>query len=125
MPGHDPRAGRHAVVLVDAGERRELEEGRAAVDHAIDAVAHHDLAALEMALDRALATGSAVERRPLAFTKRLEQPRIGVAIRREARRAGSMRDSMRLMRAPSRSFATTAARTSRRPSGRAPARPVA
>ena len=67
MPGDD--AGARGIVVVQAGrgERAQLEEGRARVEEALDPLADGQLAALAVALDRALvAAGAAPGERRLA-----------------------------------------------------------
>ena len=64
-PGHRADAGddagrrRLAVVEAVRGQRRELEEGRAGVDQALDPLAGEQLAAGVVALDRRLAAAGA------------------------------------------------------------------
>ena len=53
--GDDARAGRVAVVEVVRGERAQLEERRAGVEQAVDALARQQLAALGVAGARLLA----------------------------------------------------------------------
>ena len=57
--GDDPRAGRLVVVHAERGERRELEERRARVDQALDAVAREQLARARVPLAGALRSAQA------------------------------------------------------------------
>ncbi len=50
--GDDPRRGRVAAVEVPGGERVQLEEGRAGVEQAVDALAREELPARAVLLDR-------------------------------------------------------------------------
>ena len=52
MPVTIPARRRVVVVQVPRGERRELEERRAAIEQLVDALAHRQLALLAMALRR-------------------------------------------------------------------------
>ncbi len=54
-PGDDPGAGGLVVVEAVGGERRELEERRAGVEQAVDALARQQLAAADVALGGAFA----------------------------------------------------------------------
>ena len=65
-PGHDPRAGRLAVVQVPGGQRAELEEGAVRVAEEVDPLARGQLAAAAMPLRRSLAAAPRDERGPLA-----------------------------------------------------------
>ena len=63
--GDDPGARRVVVVQAGRGERAQLQEGRARVEQALDPLADGQLAALAVALDRAVvAAGAAVRDRP-------------------------------------------------------------
>ena len=73
-PGDDPGSGR--VVVVQAGRRegRQLEEGRAWVEQALDALADRELASLAVALDRVVVTArTAIRDRRLACTQVLDK----------------------------------------------------
>ena len=60
IPVTIPARGRVVVVEAGGGQRAQLEEGRARVEQALDALADRQLAALPVALDRAVvATGAA------------------------------------------------------------------
>ena len=62
-------AGHLVAVLAVRGERGELHEGGALVDHHVDAVAHHHLAARQVAFDRPIAARPAVDRVLLTFAQ--------------------------------------------------------
>src|SRR5712691_2907223 len=53
-PGADPGAGGFVFVHAERRERRELEEGRARVEKAFDALARQELAGLRVPLPRAV-----------------------------------------------------------------------
>jgi uncharacterized ferritin-like protein (DUF455 family) len=54
--GHDASAGRVIVVQAVRGERAQLEERRSGIEQPVDAVAHRELAAVAVALDRGVIT---------------------------------------------------------------------
>ena len=81
-------AGARRVVVVQAGrrERAELEEGGAGVDEAVDPLADRELAALAMALDRAVvaagaATGDGVLAAPQVGDERGHRVVVGARLR--------------------------------------------
>ena len=91
--GDDPGARRVVVVQAGRGERAQLEEGGARVDEPVDALADRELAALAMALDRAVvAAGAAAGDRCLAGPEVVDQRRhrvvVGARLRGGRGRAG-------------------------------------
>ena len=72
MPVTIPAPGRIVVVQAGRGERAQLEERRARVEEALDPLADRELAALAMALDRALVAAGAAAR-----DGRLARPKVG------------------------------------------------
>ena len=65
MPVTMPAPGASPSYMSHGGERRELEEGRPAVDEALDALARRELSSRAVALGRGLAAAlaSGLERR--------------------------------------------------------------
>ena len=76
----DATAGRFVVVLAVTAQGRQLEEGCAFVDHAVDAVAGHDLPAGAVPFDRTRAAPTAFDRGSLAVAQGLDQRFVGAAI---------------------------------------------
>ena len=72
--GHDPRAGRLAVVHLPRGERRQLEERRVRVAEPVDPLAGCELAAGAMPLERLLAAAAGDELGALAQLGRRARP---------------------------------------------------
>ena len=75
-----PGAGRVAVVELLGGQRGELEERRAGVAEPLDAVAHEQLAARDVALAGALAAAGAHARE--ARLEVGDEREVAVAVRR-------------------------------------------
>ena len=77
--GDDARRRSLTVVQVPGGERVQLEEGRAGVDEAVDALAREQLSARAVALDRPLSASSGDLRRALAqFRDELGHARLSL-----------------------------------------------
>src|SRR3546814_20192982 len=65
--GDDPGAGRHVLVFAEAGKIAHLQERRAGIEQALDALPRQQLSLFHMSRARAFrATG------PLLFAQRLE-----------------------------------------------------
>ena len=81
--GDDAATGDLVAVLAPSGQGRELEERGVVVGDHVDAVAHHDLAAGQVTLDRAFTAGPAVDRPLHALPQSVDKRAIGLTVRSE------------------------------------------
>ena len=83
---HDPDASYNPcarsliVILAIGAERRELEERRVVISHQINAVANHDFAAIEVALNRPLPPLAPINHPLLSRSERGEFPQVDIAV---------------------------------------------